>query len=171
MKHRTQLILSGAGIFGSWLFAGTADASGVSVMPDQSLIWQIVNFLVLIWILNFVLYRPIRNVIAQRKEKMEGLDKSIQNFEEDALKKEEAHIEGIEAAKSNGKREKTALIEEATAEERKIIEEINRETQKTISENKEKIARDVESAAADLLAKVDGFAAEIGRKVLGREIA
>jgi F-type H+-transporting ATPase subunit b len=43
------------------------------VSVDGSIVVQIVNFLVLIWILNMVLYKPIRKILLDRKEKMTGL--------------------------------------------------------------------------------------------------
>ena len=47
------------------------------VSIDGSLIIQIVNFIFLIWILNVVLYKPIRKVLIQRKEKIAGLEQKI----------------------------------------------------------------------------------------------
>lgn len=170
MKWSGKIALFGAGIIGGCVFITPASASGISVMPDSSVIWQIVNFLVLIWILNLVLYRPIRNVIAQRQEKVAGLDKSIERFEQDAQARDSARSEGLAEARANGLKEKNSLLDAAAAEEKKIIEEINQKAQQTIAENKEKIAKDVESAAADLQAKVDMFAADIGRKMLGRDV-
>jgi F-type H+-transporting ATPase subunit b len=170
MKWSGKILLFGAGIIGSCVVPTTASASGISVMPDSSVIWQIINFLVLIWILNLVLYRPIRNVIAQRQEKMAGLDKSIERFEQDAQARDSARSEGLSEARANGLKEKNSMLEAAAAEEKKIIEEFNQKAQQTIAENKEKIAKDVESAAADLQAKVDMFAADIGRKMLGRDV-
>ncbi|MDY6906060.1 MAG: ATP synthase F0 subunit B [Thermodesulfobacteriota bacterium] len=162
-----------AAVIGVLFCAGLAHAEGggITVMPDKSVIWQIVNFIVLIIVLNLVLYRPIRNVVARRQEKITGLDQSIQMFEQDAADKDNACTEGLKAARNNGVQEKNALIEEGTQEEKRIIEEIQQKTQKTIAENKADIARDAEKAAAELQQEIETFAATIGQKILGREVA
>ena len=40
---------------------------GITVIPDASVIIQIINFLFLIWVLNLIIYKPIRNIFIQRK--------------------------------------------------------------------------------------------------------
>ena len=47
------------------------------VNVDVSLLIQIINFIVLIWVLNLVLYKPIRNILIQRKEKVANLEKRL----------------------------------------------------------------------------------------------
>ena len=153
------------------LMAGSAEAAGITVMPDKSVIWQIVNFVVLIIALNLVLYKPIRNVVARRQEKLSSLDQSIQMFEQDVVEKDRACTEGVKTAKNNGVQEKNALIEEGTQEEKRIIEEMHRKTQKTIADNKAEIAKNAEKAAEELQQEVESFAAAIGQKILGREVA
>ena len=64
-------------------------SGGVTVMPDWTVGIQIINFLVILWILNLILYRPIRNILRQRKEKIDGLEASIETYNEDALEKDE----------------------------------------------------------------------------------
>ena len=44
------------------------------ISVDVSLFIQIANFLFLIWVLNIILYRPIRGIIRQRKEKFDKLE-------------------------------------------------------------------------------------------------
>ena len=88
---------------------------------DVSLVIQIVNFVFLIWILNIILYKPIRNVLLQRKEKISGLEKSIQTSLRDATEKDDSILAGIKSAKENGLKQREALVNEAEAEEKEII--------------------------------------------------
>ena len=41
---------------------------------DGTLFVQIANFIILIFVLNSVLYRPIRKILKEREEKVNGLD-------------------------------------------------------------------------------------------------
>jgi len=49
----------------------------ITVIPDISLVYQMINFLVLLFVLNMVLYKPIRSVLLERKAKVEGLEQGV----------------------------------------------------------------------------------------------
>ncbi|MFC1863408.1 ATPase, partial [Thermodesulfobacteriota bacterium] len=40
------------------------------ILPNYSLFIQIANFLVLLFVLNIILYRPIRKILYKRREEM-----------------------------------------------------------------------------------------------------
>ena len=128
--------------FGS---SGESGGGGVTVIPDGSLLIQIVNFVFLIWVLNMLLYRPIRKILAQRKEKIGGLELSIETSDKDALEKDQAFAAGIKEARAKGLREKEVLVQQATEEEKSIIAEINRKAQAELAEVRGKIKNDAAS--------------------------
>lgn len=141
------------------------------IKVDGSLFIQIVNFLFLIWIMNVVLYKPIRNVLIRRKEKMGGLEQNIVSAVNDANEKEEAFASGIKEARSRGMKKKDALIQEATQEEKKIVEEINQKAQANMMEIREKISKEATGVQKSLQKEIDSFAQAIGEKILGRAIS
>lgn len=145
-------------------------AAGISVIPDSSVVIQVINFLLLIWAMNILVYKPIRGILAQRKEKVGGLEQRIGKLGNDAREKDEAYGSGIKAARATGLKQKQALVEAAAAEEKKLIEDINRRAQANLAEMKDKIAKDVDVVKASLEKEVDSFAEAIGRKILGRAI-
>ncbi|MFZ5569175.1 MAG: ATP synthase F0 subunit B [Thermodesulfobacteriota bacterium] len=145
-----------------------ASGGGISVIPDASVIVQIVNFLLLIWALNMLLYKPIRKMIAQRKEKVSGLEKSVEKLSQDAQRKDDAYGEGIKDARTKGLKQKQMIVDAAAEEEAKLIAEINRKAQENLAETKEKIAKDTASVRGTLAKEIDAFAAIIGEKILGR---
>jgi len=89
---------------------------------DGSVFIQIANFIFLIWIMNMILYKPIRKALLQRKEKVLGLERSIADFSTQALEKENAFASGIKEARANGLKEKQALIQSGSDEEKIVIE-------------------------------------------------
>ena len=72
------------------------------VSVDSSLLIQIVNFLFLIWALNVILYKPIRNILQKRKAFVSDLEVGIKTADGDAQEKEQAFSEGIRAARTDG---------------------------------------------------------------------
>lgn len=137
---------------------------------DGSIIIQIVNFIFLIWVLNIILYKPIRNVLLQRKERVADLEQSIEASRRDVEEKDEAFSLGIKEAKAKGLKEKEGLLQIASEEERKIIEKINEKAQADIANVRVKIAEDAESARKSLQQEVDTFADAIAQKILGRAV-
>jgi F-type H+-transporting ATPase subunit b len=137
---------------------------------DGSIIIQIVNFIFLIWVLNIILYKPIRNVLLQRKERVADFEQSIEASRRDVEEKDEAFSLGIKEAKSKGLKEKEGLLQIASEEERKIIEKINEKAQADIANVRVKIAEDAESARKSLQQEVDTFADAIAQKILGRAV-
>ena len=141
---------------------------GVTVIPDGSFLIQIVNFLFAIWVLNILLYKPIRKILNQRKEKISGLELSIETSNQNAQDKDEAFLEGIKDARTRGFKEKEALLQQAADEEKSIIADINRKAQEELVQIREKIAKDAEIARESLQKEVDDFADQITQKILGR---
>jgi len=142
----------------------------MSISLDVSLVIQIINFIFLIWALNVVAYRPIRNALLKRKEKIDGLEEGIQNALSGATEKEDAFTSGIKAARAEGLKEKTALLELAAAEEKRIVGEITDRAQADLAAVREKIAKDTEGVKVALQAELDSFAEAISQKILGRAV-
>jgi F-type H+-transporting ATPase subunit b len=135
---------------------------------DGSLIIQIINFLFLIWALNVVLYKPIRKILIQRKEKITGLEQNIDASNIDIKEKDDAFISGLKEARAKGMGEKDALIQVATDEEKMIIEKINQKAQADLAEVREKVAKDAEGVRVSLQEELDDIAISISHKILGR---
>ena len=160
------------GVLFSFIFAGSAlgAGGGITVMPDTSLFIQIVNFLFLIWILNVLLYRPIRNILIQRKEKLSNLEQNIETLSSDAHERDSEFSAGIKDARARGMKEKEALVQAAADQEREVIEKINKKAQADLAEVRKKIAKDAEAVRASLQQEIDAFAEAIGEKIIGRAI-
>jgi len=172
-----------AGILGKWFTrtvvlmvtlslctVSDAMAAGALISIDSSLFIQIVNFLFLIWALNVILYKPIRNILKQRKTHVADLEEGVKTANSDAEEKETAFEKGIRAARTDGVEQKKAMLEEAAQEEMAIVEKINSKAQADLAEVKAKIAEEADGVRESLQAELDSFAGAIGQKILGRAI-
>lgn len=137
---------------------------------DGSVFIQIANFIFLIWVMNMILYKPIRKALLQRKEKVSDFERSISDFNAQALEKENAFATGIKEARANGLREKQALIQSGSDEEKIVLENINKKAQAELAKSREKIAKDAESVRITLQKELDTFVNAIGQKILGRAV-
>ena len=138
------------------------------VSVDGSIVLQIANFLLLIWILNMVLYKPIRKILQERKEKMVGMQSDIDGSAQQVQSKEDAYVEGVRQARAAGQKEKEALMQAAADEEKAIIGKINEAAQSELKDVREKITQEMGTVKAALEDEIDAFADAIGQKILGR---
>lgn len=157
-------------VSGVYVQTAGAASGGITVLPDASVVIQIVNFVFLIWALNAILYKPVRNILIKRKQKTDELQKSIGDCYDDSKEKETAWASGIKEARVKGLGLKDALIQDASDEEKTIIAEINKKASEDLNKIREKIARDVDDVRASLQKEMDGFVNAIGQKILGRVV-
>jgi len=140
----------------------------ITVIPDGSTLIQLINFLVLLGILNLVFFKPIRKVLIQRKEKIEGLEDGVEKLAKEVVEKDNAFENGLKEARAKGLKEKEAFIEEASGEEKAIIEKINKKAQAKLAEIKTQVAEETEKARVELEKDIETYAKGIGEKILGR---
>ena len=138
---------------------------------DYSVFIQIVNFLFLVWILNIIVYKPIRKILRQRTEKMDAYTQRIDICTDESAQKDADYLSGLRGARARGLKEKEAFLQEAKEEERAIIDKINARAQAEMAKTKEAIARDAQEVQAELEKEIDGFAGSIGEKILGRAVS
>ncbi|MGB9721110.1 MAG: F0F1 ATP synthase subunit B, partial [bacterium] len=132
------------------------------------LIAQIVNFLILLWILNRFLYKPILKLFKDRSTKIEDGIKTAENLKKQASEAEQKHKEYLEEAKKEahriieqatklGDEEKKKIIEVANEEARKIVDrtmqEINAEKQNIMADIKKEVGEMVVTLSAELIRK------------------
>ncbi len=137
---------------------------------DKSVIIQIINFLFIIWAMNIVLYKPIRRILIERKEKISGLEQSIDNTNKNILEKEDSYALGIKNARLKGQKEKEALLSIAQNEEKQLIDKINKKAQDDLAQMRGKIVNDTENVRELLLNEVDSCADAVCQKILGRAV-
>jgi F-type H+-transporting ATPase subunit b len=147
-----------------------SEGGGVTVVPDWSVGIQIVNFLFLIFVLNLLLFRPIRKILSERNQKTKGMELAIANADASAAEKDQAFAKSIKDARAKRLKEKEALVNQAQEEERKLIEAINTKAQAEIEDIRRKISADAEGVRQSLQQNVGTFANEIARKILGRSV-
>jgi F-type H+-transporting ATPase subunit b len=142
----------------------------VSVDLDWTLVVQLVTFLVLMFILNRILFRPILNILRERERLFEDLKgKSAQFKEQLELGEAEEKSERAGAVK-DGEKAQTARKIEGQAEERGILEKAQAESSRKLEDAARDLAAQVADAKKGLEAEARILGLDIAQKLLGREI-
>ncbi len=143
----------------------------MAVIPDWTLFVQMGNFILLIFILNVILYKPIRQILIERKKKIQGYKEGIEGLERDASESDQAFQARISEARGQGVQEKEALKQTGQEEEKRLTDEINRKAQAELEAVRAQIAKDAEDARRGLEKEIGVFSGTIAEKILGRAVS
>jgi len=142
----------------------------IEIALNKALFIQFVNFVLLIFILNALLYRPIRQAIKQREEKINQDREEANRLAKEAEIRLNEWNKGLEEAKKAGLEKQGELMKGAKDEERAIITKVREETEDFIKKMRAEMAKDMEVARETLKTQAEAFSLEIAEKILGRPI-
>ena len=137
---------------------------------DNTLIIQIINFLVLLFILNIILYKPIRKILGRRREEMSASEETISDLLERSSRLAEELEQNTTAARKVGFKEKEDSKNEGRHEETKMVQNAVDSVGEKITKAREETARNMEGLRQSLEKDVSLFSQELAEKVLGRSI-
>lgn len=134
---------------------------------DLTIFVQFANFVVTLFVLNYLLISPIRKVIKERKDKMGGLVNDAEKFTADAEAKIENYNKALDAARAEGAEKRTTLKDAGSAEEKGILSAAGQQAAETLHAERTAVEAEVSAAMAGLKGQVDALAGKVVEKVLG----
>jgi F-type H+-transporting ATPase subunit b len=137
---------------------------------DRSLIFQVINLLFLLWILNTILYRPIRKILRERGQRMGALESELRDMTQEIESKNEEMVVGIKQARVHGFNRKEELRNIGLQKEREIISEANRKAEDKVVQTKEEISSNITSVRESLKSQLTEFSQAVAEKILGRRV-
>ena len=137
---------------------------------DLAFVIQLVNFLVLLAVLNVLLYKPIRKVIAERKGKIADAKSRAEGVDQDVQAKMADYEARLKEMKSGAADERGALVKEAQAEETTILEAARKEASEALAAIKSRVAQEAADARTVLQEQAKVLSVDICEKVLGRSL-
>ncbi len=143
----------------------------VSINVDWTILWQLANFLVLIWLLNTIVYKPVRNILQKRATLTAELKSDIENSQESAREDQAVLVLRQLETKGQGMQIWEELKKKAQTEELAKLQEAMRRNNEFLSQQRAEINSQIELAGAKLDHEVEQFAREIAGKILQRSLS
>jgi len=140
------------------------------ITVDITMPIHILNILFLIVVLNAVLYRPVRRILAERKQKIADLNADVDTFNKNAKLRGEQFDQKFREARRKAKGEFDSARNEAQAAGTETLQKIKSESDKAKAAQLSTIAGEVKAAEQTLKGQVESFATEMAGKVLGRAL-
>ena len=140
------------------------------LVVDKWFFVQLVNFLLILVVLNAVLIAPIRRMLKLRAETVAAQASEIDGFTSSA----EIKIKNYQAALEEARREagtvRTGLREEGASQEKSILEKANEEAAGSLKGARAQVASESKAALETMLAGVTGMADKVATKILGTSL-
>jgi F-type H+-transporting ATPase subunit b len=140
------------------------------VSLDYSLGIQIVNFIVLIFILNRLLYQPLLGMIDKRKQQFAESEAEIRRLQETVEQKMAAYEEKLHQAKATAVERKNEIIRQGAEEAKEIIDAVRAEIPGLMQQFQVRMEGEIDAAKKTLTSQSQKLSVEIAEKVLGRSL-
>ena len=140
------------------------------VTIDITMVIQMINMVVLMFLLNGVLYKPIKKILEERSEKMQGMQNDVAKFEENARLRQEEVDAKMSKASGKAKAALDAARAEAQAAGDEKMASIKAQVDDFRAKQLAEISTQIGTAQQELKANLDGFAKDMASKILGRAL-
>jgi len=141
------------------------------ISVDWTLGLQFLNFAVLLFILNKILYKPLQKIIAQRRETIQSSQLRAKNLQVEIDNKMQRYQQQLQDAKSAANDERNKLKKSGIEQESALLAEAHHKAADRLLQIKEKVNREAGDASRKLKDEVDSLAGQIASKILGRDVA
>jgi F-type H+-transporting ATPase subunit b len=131
---------------------------------------QIVNFILFIFLLNIIVYRPIRGILNRRKEEIEI---SLSLTDEWKKKIENYAIEiaaQTDLARKQGIKERISIRDSGLSSEKELLQGAYSQVDNEIEKAKNEIKGQIDKARIYLQGEIESYSREMAEKIIGRAL-
>ena len=148
-----------------------ADETGIFDLPNTSLIfWEIITFLILLFLLWRYVYPPIRDQILRRQSEIDRAIDEAQKTRSEARELLAEYRRQIEEARGEGRRILEDARKQAEAQRERTKREAREEGDKIIQRAREEIERERDAALREVRREVADMVILISERVIGQEL-
>jgi F-type H+-transporting ATPase subunit b len=145
--------------------------SSIQLVPDASLLLHLATVLVMVFVLNRTLFKPINYILAERERRTGGRRKEALELMKSVEEKLRLWEQGLREARNEGYRlletERAMVLKDREAR----LSELKADLAAKIATEKAKIQGEALTAKADLEVQARHLAREISTQILGRSVS
>jgi F-type H+-transporting ATPase subunit b len=149
---------------------GGGDHGGGLISIDKSLLVQVVNFVILLVILQRLLYKPF---LAKMEERTAAIKKSLdeaQAARAEAARQQEENEARLRRAHAEAASIREQALREAAEESRRHIETAQTQSRKLVEDTKAQLDAEIRRARAELRREVSDLSIAVAEKLVRRTL-
>lgn len=140
------------------------------ISVNWTLILQFLNFIILLYLLNRILFRPLRAVLEKRRETIDGSHARALALQSDIEAKMNRYQQQLTEAKLLANEERAQLKKVAHEEESNMIATAQKSAAIKMQQIRERVGQESAQASATLKRESATLAQQIATKILGRSL-
>ena len=131
---------------------------------------QVVNFGILVLVLNIFLYKPIRKVLADRRQVVDGAREKAAAVDLEVQEKMAQYEVRMREARAVASERRAESLKQAQAEETAVLEKARAEATVLLSTIRDRVAKEAADARVLLKQQAELLSVDISEKILGRSL-
>ena len=131
---------------------------------------QVVNFGILVLVLNIFLYKPIRKVLADRRQVVDGAREKAASVDIEVQEKMALYEVRLRDAKAVAAERRAESVKQAQAEETSVLEKARAEATVSLGTIRDRVAKEAADARILLKQQAELLSVDISEKILGRSL-
>lgn len=147
-----------------------AASEGGLISFDKSLIVQGINFLLLLFVLHRILYKPL---VAKMQERTSAIQKALEEAQlarTEAARQQEENAARLRSAYQEAASIREQALKEAGEEQRKLVEAAQAEARRLVETARAQTDADIRRAREELRREVAGLAVAVAEKLVRKSL-
>ena len=131
---------------------------------------QLINFGILVLVLNIFLYKPLRKVLADRRQVVDGAREKAASVDLEVQEKMALYEVRLREAKAVAAERRAESLKQAQAEETAVLEKARTEATASLGTIRDRVAKEAADARVLLKQQAELLSVDISEKILGRSL-
>lgn len=145
--------------------------NSIQLVPDGTIFFHIALILVMVFVLNATLFRPINRILAERERRTRGRSSEARDTLRSVEEKMSNYERALREARAEGYRRMEEERAAAMLARQSSLDAVRAEITGSISEQKDSLRAQAEQARAALNRDAQSIAAEISSHILHRPVS
>ena len=137
---------------------------------NLSFVIQLINFGILVLVLNVFLFKPIRKVLADRRQVIDSAREKTVSVDAEVQGKMAQYEARLHAAKAEAGAHRADALKLAQAEETAVIEKARTRASESLTSIRGRVAKEAAEARELLKKQAEILSGDICEKILGRSL-
>lgn len=131
---------------------------------------QLINFGILVLVLNIFLYKPIRRILSERRHVIDSARDKAAAVDQEVQEKMALYETRLRDAKAEAAGRRSEALKLAQAEETALLEMARKQAADSLDDIRGRVAREAVEARALLAKQAEVLSGDICEKILGRSL-
>ena len=131
-----------------------------------TLVFQLVNFFIALYVLNLLLIRPIREIIRKRKAVMDDMSGESESYEYQAEQRLSDYDSQLTRARQDAGQNREKAREAGAAKQASLVAEAQKRAQEIIAETRRNLQAEADASLKELRGQVATLSGQLAERVL-----